>query len=110
MASSEICSAGCLLAYVDTDTLVGAPENAVTSVVNGHCMGRVTKDVSPDLSSFGRANEHAVLSSASDAHDDDAAVNSVPSTVTDPANRSSALEIVGLLAVGKKFAAEDKSR
>jgi len=109
MTSSEICSAGCLLANVDTDTLVGASEDAIASVINGDCIATITKDVGPDLTSFGRANEHAVLGSTSDAHDDDAAVSSVPSTVTDPTNRSSALKIIGLLAVSKELAAEDKS-
>ena len=109
MTSPEVCSAGCFLAHVDTDALVSASEDAVAFVVNGDCMARVSKDVGPGLTSFACANEHAVLSSTSDAHDDSAAVDSVPSTVTDPTNRSSTLKIVGLFAVGKEFAAEDKS-
>jgi hypothetical protein len=108
MASSEICSAGGVLAYVDTDALVGTSEDAITSVINGDCIVRVTKDIGPDLTRFGRANEHAVLSSTSDAHDDSAAISSVPGTVTNPTNRSSTLKVVGLLTVGKEFAAEDK--
>lgn len=108
MASSEICSAGGVLAYVDTDALVGTSEDAITSVINGDCLVRVTKDIGPDLTRFGRANEHAVLSSTSDAHDDSAAISSVPGTVTNPTNRSSTLKVVGLLTVGKEFAAEDK--
>lgn len=101
MASSETCSARCLLAHVDTDALVSTFEDAVAFVVNGNRVARVSKNVGPGLTSFARANEHAVLSSTSDAHDDNAAVSSVPSTVTDPTNRSSTLKIVGLFAVGK---------
>jgi hypothetical protein len=109
MASSEICSTRCLLAHVDTHALVAAFEDAVAFVVNGDCVARVSKDVGPGLTSIAGTNEHAVLSSTSDAHDDSAAVSSVPSTMTDPTNRSSTLKIVGLFAVSKEFAAEDKS-
>jgi hypothetical protein len=109
MTSSEICSTRCALTDVDANALVSTSEDAITSVVNGDCLVRVTKDVSPNLTSFGRTNEHAVLSSTSDAHDDGAAISSVPGTVTNPTNRSSTLKVVGLFTVGKEFAAEDKS-
>ena len=110
MASSELCSAWCVVADIDTDALFSASEDAIASVIDSDHVTRISQDVAPDLTSFGRTNEHAVLSSTSDAHDDDAAVGSVPSTVADPSNRGLTLEIVGLLAVGKEFAAEDKSR
>lgn len=110
MASSELCFARCVLADIDTDALLSASEDAVASVIDGDHVLRIFQDVTPNLASFVRTNKHAVLSSTPDAHDHDATISSVPSTMADPSNRSSTFEIIGLLAVGKKFAAEDKSR
>lgn len=110
MASSELCSARCVLADIDTDAFLRASKDAVASVIDSDHVTRISQDVVPDLTSFGRANEHAVLSRTSDAHDDDAAIDSVPGTMADPSNRSLTFEIVGLLTVGKKLAAEHKSR
>lgn len=110
MAGSKLCSARCVLADIDTDALLSASEDAVASVIDSDHVLRISQNVAPDLTSFGRTNKHAVLSSTSDTHDDDATISSVPGTMTDPSNRSSTFKIVGLFAVGKKFAAEDKGR
>lgn len=110
MASSELRSTRCVLADIDTDALLSASEDAVASVIDGDHVFGIPQDVAPDLASFVRTNKHAVLSSTSDAHDDDATISSVPGTMADPSNRSSTFEIVGLLAVGKEFTAEDQGR